>query len=225
VGDAGARLARAAGDGPALLVALTMAGVAALSLGQPALAAERLAEGVALGRGIDAPALTGLALTGQAWVAAASGEVAQAEALLIRSEALLRHAGSGWILAVTLNSRAMLLAGRGETAAMAALLRESLALSRRLGDTQPAGYALEGLAGAALAAGGLERAARLFGAAEGLHARTGSAIQNPTWQSLCEGWLTALRARLDPAALAAAWAAGRAMPPEAALKEALEEAV
>jgi hypothetical protein len=76
-----------------------------------------------------------------------------------------------------------------------------------------------------VAAGRHERAARLFGAAEGLHERTGSAIQNPTWRILYEGWLAALSARLDPAMLAAAWATGRALPPEQALAEALEEAV
>jgi hypothetical protein len=79
-----------------------------------------------------------------------------------------------------------------------------------------------GLAAVAEAEGRLERAARLFGTAEALLETTGThlaAADEAEW----ERNVAAVRAQLDGAAFAAAWAEGRARDPEAAVAELLDE--
>ena len=68
-----------------------------------------------------------------------------------------------------------------------------------------------------------ERAARLYGAAAALRERLGAAVV-PWERPAHERDLAAVRAALGPAAFAAAWAAGAALPLEAAVAEALADA-
>ena len=78
---------------------------------------------------------------------------------------------------------------------------------------------MAGLAGVALARGQAERAARLLGAIE--------AARDPWGCKRIDNWLHAeritadTRAALPPAAFEQAWAAGRAVPLEEAITEAL----
>ncbi len=64
------------------------------------------------------------------------------------------------------------------------------------------------------------RAARLYGAAEALHEAIGHR-PDPATRALVARQLGAARARTDAATWAAAWAAGRALPAERAVAEAL----
>jgi hypothetical protein len=130
--------------------------------------------------------------------------------------------GSWWNLTANLSIRAITTEVRGDHAQTIALLRESLALALRLRDTQNAAYGLEGLAGALTMMGQGPRAARLFGAAEALRERTGSAIGFATLRELYERHLETLRAQLDAKTFEAAWSEGRAMSPEQAVEYALE---
>jgi hypothetical protein len=84
-------------------------------------------------------------------------------------------------------------------------------------------FALVGLAGSLAMLGQGERAARLYGAAEALQARTGATLPNQAARALHERQVAALRAQLDPATFAAAWAEGRAMTLDEAIAYALEE--
>ena len=76
----------------------------------------------------------------------------------------------------------------------------------------------------AAARGQAERAARLHGAAAALREQLGATVV-PWEHPARERDLAAARAALEPAAFEAAWAAGAALPLEAAVAEALAERV
>jgi hypothetical protein len=78
------------------------------------------------------------------------------------------------------------------------------------------------LAGVVSAQGQPERAARLFGAAAATRRLIGAPLA-PTERSRYERLLAAVRAQLDEGTFAAAWAAGRTLPLEQAIAEALGE--
>lgn len=68
-----------------------------------------------------------------------------------------------------------------------------------------------------------EQAARLFGAVESLVESIGMAGRmNPSDQKEFDDYVTIVRAQLDDASFAAAWAEGRAMTMEQAIAYALE---
>jgi hypothetical protein len=68
----------------------------------------------------------------------------------------------------------------------------------------------------------VQQAARLFGAAAALRERAGVPVA-PARREEYERQVATARAMLDTAAFAAAWAEGRAMPPEQAIRVAREE--
>jgi hypothetical protein len=78
------------------------------------------------------------------------------------------------------------------------------------------------LAGVAGGWGDVERAARLWGAAEALREAIGAPLP-PNLTPYHDGLVAAIRAGADEEAWAAAWAAGRALPLEEAIAAALEE--
>lgn len=108
----------------------------------------------------------------------------------------------------------------GDYLRSALLLGESLATSREPGDEEDIAMYLAGLAGIAGVEGQAERAARLFGAAQALYERIGRAV-DPGDRTGYHRNLSAVRARHDETALAAAWAEGRAMTLEQAIAYAL----
>jgi len=108
---------------------------------------------------------------------------------------------------------------RGNLVLAASHLRESLNLAQQRDTRRTAVAALAGFGGVALAAGNLDRAARLFGAVEALHERTTGF--DPEQRILHQRNIAALRERLDPATLEARWAEGRALDGEQAVEEAL----
>ena len=79
------------------------------------------------------------------------------------------------------------------------------------------------MARVSLARGRPARAARLLGAAEALRAAS-SAPRWPKARDDFDRLVSATRAQLEEAEYAAAWAEGQAMPIEAIIAEALEEA-
>jgi hypothetical protein len=90
-------------------------------------------------------------------------------------------------------------------------------------DPQWVAWPLTGMARVALARGRPARAARLLGAVPALVA----ASKSPKWpnkRAAFDRIVSATRAQLGEAEFAAAWAEGQAMPVEAVIAEALEEA-
>jgi non-specific serine/threonine protein kinase len=148
------------------------------------------------------------------------GDYERGEALNEEAVALLRghrHIGGlqypldnlGW---------ATLLQGDHERAR--SYYEQSLVLCKELGDKMIASESLEGLACIAADRGETERAARLFGAGEGLREALGF-HHVPFFEALREPYLAAARSRLEEEAWKAEWAEGRAMTLEEAVKYAL----
>jgi DNA-binding CsgD family transcriptional regulator len=107
---------------------------------------------------------------------------------------------------------------QGRYADARAHLLEGLALSAALGEKILRAYLLEALAWLALrapSAGDPARAAALFGAADRLREEVGAA-KPPQWRAMQAPLLDEVRGVLGEGAFAQAWAAGRALSPEAA---------
>jgi hypothetical protein len=109
----------------------------------------------------------------------------------------------------------------GDYRAARTLQEESLVLRRELGDKLGIAYSLEEFAALALAQEWVKRAATLWGAAEVLRERIGTALpprDRPEYdRSLAFAWRA-----LGEEAFAAAWAEGRAMTSEQAIACALQ---
>ena len=146
-------------------------------------------------------------------VAHDQGNEERATALLEESLTLFRDIGDKDGLAFTLSILGTVAHTQGDDERATALYEESLALRRELGDKHGLAECLEGLAGVAGAQQQLERAARLLGSAETLREVTGAPL-SPRERVWYDRDLSAVRAGLGEAAFAAAWATGKAMPPE-----------
>ncbi|HEU5424594.1 MAG TPA: tetratricopeptide repeat protein, partial [Nitrolancea sp.] len=214
-------LSRALGDGTGVARALTTLGEVALRRGELARARGLLTESLALKHGLgDAPGVAD-ALNIAGLVARDAGDDGEARALFEESLALMRELEQRWGVLIVLGNLGHLTLRQGDDARAAALLYESLGLAQELGAKWSIAYCLEGLAAAAAGRGAIERAARLWGAAEALRA----AIDAPVPPNLAphyEAQVAAARLRADERAWEAAWAAGRALPLEDAVSEALE---
>jgi predicted ATPase/DNA-binding CsgD family transcriptional regulator len=108
----------------------------------------------------------------------------------------------------------------GDLVRAAALYAENLERAQRVGYTMIVASSLFGLAGIAAASGRPEAGARLLGAAEGIAAALGSPIY-PRDRPVRERARAALTAALGSERLAAVLEAGRALPREQAIAEAL----
>ena len=105
----------------------------------------------------------------------------------------------------------------------AAAFVESLTLAQSLDDKQGIAASLDQFAELACRAGQFERAAQLFGAAEVLREVSKRPLA-PQNRSDYDRAVAAARDELGEATFIAAWAAGRALPLEQAMTEALESA-
>jgi predicted ATPase/class 3 adenylate cyclase len=110
---------------------------------------------------------------------------------------------------------------QGEYVRAAAHFVESLTIESELGHKPHIPACLEGLAWVAGEQGQPKQAAQLLGAAEALREASGASIP-PADHAEYERTVTAVRAQLDAATFAAAWAAGRALSLEQAIAYALE---
>jgi non-specific serine/threonine protein kinase len=102
----------------------------------------------------------------------------------------------------------------------AALYRESLALQLEQGERWGIADSLSGLAGVAGVLDRAEEAARLFGAAEALYAACHVRLPPPDRPAYA-ALVARARTGADPAAWAACWAAGRALPLDQAVAESM----
>jgi non-specific serine/threonine protein kinase len=225
-----AAVARVAGDGQQEVWALFYLAELDARVGDPDAArrgvAALLAAAAALGdsgwQG-DADHLLGLVAMRRQEYAAARGHL---EAAL----AAWRAEGTRGNTAIVLRELGRAALGQGDRAAARAYLAESLAeglaLAReraRYAVVGVAAAALEDFAGLAAAEARPTRAARLAGAAAAVR-RDVDAPPGPGEAELLERKLAPARRALGPERYAAAWAAGRALPLEAAVAYALEEA-
>jgi hypothetical protein len=219
----GMPLAREAGDPVLLALSLGLRGFASLGRGDSAGAREWLDEALALAEAAGHRWGIGMIYNCQGYLALDAGDWDKAELLLERAAEVWDAAGSTWDVAVNRSMRAGIAAWRGNHAAVASLARASLMSLMTLRDRWTIAYGLTMLGGMASERGRAERAARLFGAAAALREVTGATLRFAPDRVLHERHMAAGRAQLDPAAFAAAWAAGRTMPLPEVIAEALAE--
>jgi non-specific serine/threonine protein kinase len=111
---------------------------------------------------------------------------------------------------------------QGDYSQVAMLIAESVALFQKLRIERGILHCLVVLAGVVGGQGQPERAARLFGVVEAQHEAFGTRIE-PSDRNEYNRNLAAVRAQLDEAAFAVAWAEGRVTTMEQAIEYALAE--
>ena len=151
------------------------------------------------------------------------GDLPQAVELLEESARLATEAGDDRGQSSSTRALAAALLESGETAAARERLVESLELARRLGELNGIAYCLDTFAGLAIAEGDPERAACLFGAADGLRSSIG-ALRPPDQQPLYERWVASTLAVLETDAYTASYESGRALSLDEAAELALAKA-
>jgi non-specific serine/threonine protein kinase len=154
------------------------------------------------------------------WVAFEQGDCGAARAFSEEGLPLFRALGNKEGAAGTLMNLGGVAREQGDYPVARSLFEECLAIFRELGQREGIVRGLGGLAVVAAAHGQPERAARLFGAAEGLREGIGAPL--PRADRAEHRSITAVRAALGEEAFAAAWAEGRAMGLPQAVEYAME---
>jgi predicted ATPase/DNA-binding SARP family transcriptional activator len=164
-----------------------------------------------------------LALNSLGEVARYESNYQQAAQFYAESITLKRALGNKRDLALSLHNSGHALQRLGAYRQAALQFQESLALFLEIGDRSGVAACLVGLAGTAGGEGKHEPAVRLFAAGEALFAAA-SARLDPIDRIEYDRNLAAVRARLDAATFAAAWAAGRTLTMEQAVAYAVQTA-
>jgi predicted ATPase len=185
-------------------------------------------EGLALARELGDKHGIAALLNSLGEMARFQGNYEQAAALYEESLALFRELGGRLQIAMILHNSAYVVLRQADGRQAAASFGESLVLYRDLKRKHGVIECLIGLASVAAAAAAgqpstTRRAARLFGAADGLFEATGGGLAAAD-QAEYDRYLALAREQLDEVAFAAAWAEGRAMTMEQAVAYALEGA-
>jgi predicted ATPase/transcriptional regulator with XRE-family HTH domain len=148
------------------------------------------------------------------------GDLAQAQTVYAEKIRLLRQSRNVNLLAYALRQLSKVMLRLGDPEQAGRLCRESLALNQETQSQQGVIACLAGLAAVLAAQGQTGGAVQLFGAVEAFLATLAVPLL-PIDRIEYERQVTALRQQLHPAAWATAWAEGRAMTLEQAIKVAL----
>jgi predicted ATPase/DNA-binding XRE family transcriptional regulator len=219
--EASVAQARALGNKQILAVALDRLGLLILrSHADPARAQAIIEEGLSLGRDIGDPRVVYSSIFYLADLAQAQGQYGQALQLYEESLSLMRRHGDRWHVALALFSLGHLAWLQHDYTRAQASFAESLDLRWQLKDKRGIAFCFEGLAWVATIEGAVERAARLFGAAEALLEAIGAAL-HPVRHAAHNQTVAMGRAQLSAALFAQAWVEGRMMSAERALAYAL----
>jgi predicted ATPase/DNA-binding CsgD family transcriptional regulator len=213
-------IARELGDTEATARALHLVGTAMHDggIGDHGLAASE--EAVALYRALGDKHRTARSLTNVGLAALVARDYDRASTLLQEALDVLSEFGGAVDVAVCLLNLGEVAREQGDFARAATLYQESLVVRWELQERVGISYCLGGLACIAAGCGDLKRSARLFGAADALREALGVPRSRP-FPSSHDRDLAAVRARLGEAAFAAVFAAGRALPLDEAVREAL----
>jgi tetratricopeptide (TPR) repeat protein len=208
-------MSREAGDEFSTAMVIGDLGTVAWTQGDYTQAAERFEEQLTIGRGMRNNSVVANALFGLAGVARSQGDYSQAAKMY---QELL--AFGNWKPA-TLYGPGRVARSRGKYASARALHSEASAIWQWAGMRFGVPLSLEALASLATAQSQVERAARLFGAAEALQ-ELFHFILAPADRADHDRDVATVRAALGEEAFAAVWAEGRAMTMEQAIDEALK---
>lgn len=215
---------RRLGDPWGIAWPLTGLGGIALHRGEYATARTLFAEGLELRRELRDRWGVAISLTSLGEVARQDGDVAGAATFLANGLALFREVGDQERVAWALHALGRVAEDQANTTGAGAYFAESLALRREQAHRPGIAASLAGLARVAATAGAPERAARLLAAADAVREAGGVTVA-PDERVDDERLLATARAVLGPVAFATAWAAGRALPIEQVVAEALGRAV
>ncbi|HEU5102516.1 MAG TPA: LuxR C-terminal-related transcriptional regulator [Roseiflexaceae bacterium] len=222
------RLFQELGDRAGIVDQINMLGMLAESRGDHRRAQAYFNESLALARELGDAILVSWCRFFQGTLAYTEGDTEWAGALWDESLSGFRAEEQLWGIANVLANLAMVALDQGEYRKASAQLVESLTLLRDLGERWQIVHTLEVCARLAAeqqlawkdGQAGVLRAAQLFGAAETLRKELGAPVLSFQRQSYERGIAT-LRAHLDDATRAAAWAEGQAMTLEQAIADAL----
>jgi predicted ATPase/class 3 adenylate cyclase len=205
------------GDRERVGTALNSLGSIRRVLGDFDAARSMLEESLAIRRELGDEARMASSLSNLGIVAFEQGDLDDAEAGFVEALELDRAHGNEWGAAAALDNLSAVVIERGDYARARELNREMLVLTERVGDQELIAFGLEKAAVLAAAHGEAARAGRLAGAADAV--RESAGIERSPFDS---AWL---ERHLSPAAaeLEAARAEGRALEPDAALREARNE--
>jgi non-specific serine/threonine protein kinase len=157
-------------------------------------------------------------------VALGRGDLEQAVALNEEGLALYREVSDVLGVVACLTNIGLLMLAQDDYERSATLLREGLRLAWGLDHKLYIQYSIIGLAGVAASRVWPDRAARLWGAAEGMSETYGTHLARAVRTLIdYDGRLAVARSRLDDAAWSAAWEEGRGMSSEQAIEYALEQ--
>lgn len=148
------------------------------------------------------------------------GALAVADPHFRESLALYRQLGDPMGMIYALLHQGVIAIAAQDVARVSELGGEALRLAWASEFAVMVGYSLGMLATGSIMRGEAGRGVRLFGAAARIFGELGLSMQPPE-QARTDRWLQVARGRLEPAAFAAAWAAGLRLPREAAVAEAL----
>jgi non-specific serine/threonine protein kinase len=193
----------------------------AIADGKATKAIELFERAVAIARAAGAVHITGLVLIGPMYMAWLAGDYTRARTLIDESVVLLRPCGK-WMLATALWNRSVVLLSQDQAELAAAAGREGVASAHETADTRALTWCLSGLASVAGAQKHLDRAARLWGAAEGLSESIGSPLP-PFVYRTAEDYLPGIRQALGDERFSAAWTKGRRLTADAAVAYVLQD--
>ena len=218
-------LYREVGDDSGVAFALLCLGAQYLEKGDFESAAPYLEEALAVSRKIGDKQRTASTLHNLGEVERQRGDYERAKTLGMEALALAREIGDKWRVARVVGWVGLTAVWSGHEYDLAeGLLEEALALNRELGSWAYGALCLESLAGVAEARGQAARAARLWGAAEGLRTDIGAPLPLDT-RRLYESSVAATRNQLGESEWESAFADGMAMPAEEAVGYALSDEV
>ncbi len=226
LGEEGLGLASSMGDHFATALALTGLG-AAHAQQQPQRTVSMWETALELYRAAQEDAWAATLMVSRGSFARRMGDIQGAERWLEEALRLSRVIGHSWAEAFALTNLGQLAWDRGDAAAATDLHRRSIVIWREHRSTWGLAHALLDLAVIAGSSGEVERAVRLFGAAEALLEAIGAratAAHLPAYDAY-EAAVARLRTALGEAAFEAVWAAGGALSVEDAVAEASALAV
>jgi tetratricopeptide (TPR) repeat protein len=223
--EEGLELARRVGDEFVAGWAWVGLGLVAMGRTDHEAATSHLQEALRSFREVDQDYGVAHATTYLGMAALTGGDVSRATHMFEEGLAMARRLGERLGIYIALYNLAQVALSRGDYSGAVSLFEEGVALSGEVGDRANLAYCLEGLAVVAGARGEAMRAARLIGAAEGLHEAIGVPVYvyyEPD-RSLYEHRVAAVRSQMGAEAFEAARAEGRAMTFEQAVAYALED--
>jgi predicted ATPase/DNA-binding SARP family transcriptional activator len=177
-------------------------------------------QSLALGQELGDKGAMAMVLINMGNVALRQGDFAAAHHCLEQGLVLRRELGHRWGAAVALHNLGMVAMAQGNPGEARGLFAESLDIRREVGDRLGIAHCLAGLAGVAWSQARPERASRVLGAIEALLEALGARL-DVIERDLYNRYVAELKAHLGEDQFATAWAAGRALPLEVAIDEAL----